>query len=60
MCIDKFLKPNSNDIFSASTLLCSHWNIERHISAIVGNKLVDNEFLNVISRSDIVGLTGGS
>ena len=57
MRIAKFLKPNSNELFSASSLLCSHWNIEGHISAIVGNKLVDNEFLKVISRSDIIGLT---
>ena len=43
--------------FSMLSLLCSHWNIEGHKSVIVGNKLEDPEFLNVISKSDIVGLT---
>ena len=37
--------------------MCSHWNIEGHKSAIVGNKLEDPEFLNIISKSDIVALT---
>ena len=43
--------------FSLLSLLCSHWNIEGHKSAIVGNKLEDPEFLNIISKSDIVALT---
>ena len=43
--------------FYSSSFLCTHWNIEGHNSTIVGNKLEDYEFLKVISKSDIVGLT---
>ena len=57
MCIPKRKKFTKSEPFSAASLLCSHWNIEGHISTIVGNKIVDKEFLNAISDSDIVALT---
>ena len=48
---------NNNDPLCVASLLCSHWNIEGHNSTIIGNKIEDLEFLKVISKSDIVGLT---
>ena len=39
-----------------SDLKCSFWNIEGHNSKIIGNKLEDPEFLNVVRESDIIGL----
>lgn len=57
MCKAKIHVHSTNKPFYAHSLLCSHWNIEGHKSAIVGNKLEDHEFLKVVSKSDIVGLT---
>ncbi len=37
-------------------LVCSFWNIEGYKSQVIGNKLEDPEFENVIRRSDILGL----
>ena len=57
MCKGNFQVHSTNKPFYAHSLLCSHWNIEGHKSAIVGNKLEVHEFLKVVSKSDIVGLT---
>ena len=57
MGVIKHSGPINTEPFYISSILCSHWNIEGHNSTIVGNKLVDHEFLKVISKSDIVGLT---
>ena len=35
---------------------CSYWNINGHNSNIIGNKLSDGQFLNMISACDILGL----
>lgn len=40
----------------ASIVKIGFWNIHCHRSKILGDKLVDNEFLNVISDCDIIGL----
>ena len=37
-------------------LVLSFWNIEGYNSQLIGNKLEDPEFLNVVSKSDILGL----
>ncbi len=37
-------------------LICSFWNIEGYKSQIIGTKLEDPEFLNVIKKSHILGL----
>ena len=37
-------------------IVCSYWNIQGYKSKIVGNKLEDPEFLNIISGSDILGI----
>ena len=47
MCIFKLLTKPIN---------CAYWNINGCKSKIVGNKLIDPEFLDVISTNDIVGL----
>ena len=57
MAVTKRSRPIITEPFRMSTILCSHWNIEGHNSTIFGNKLVDHEFLKVISKCDIVGLT---
>ena len=41
---------------SKNFITCSFWNIEGYKSRIIGNKLKDPEFLNVLNKSDIVGL----
>ena len=37
-------------------LILSFWNVEGYNSRLIGNKLEDPEFLNVVSKSDILGL----
>ena len=37
-------------------LRCSYWNINGHRSKILGDKLIDPKFLQMISESDILGL----
>ena len=37
-------------------LTCGYWNIHGHKSKYLGDKLLDEEFLNVISDCDIIGL----
>ena len=37
-------------------LIISFWNVEGYNSKLIGNKLEDPEFLNVVSKADILGL----
>ena len=46
----------SNVSLFTKPLKCTYWNINGYKSKIVGNKLEDPKFLNIISTSDIVGL----
>ena len=39
-----------------ASLACGFWNIHGHKSQIVGNKLSDPEFLQLLSDRDIVGI----
>ena len=46
---------NAQKLYMGS-LDCGFWNIHGHKSKVVGNKLSDPEFLNLISDRDIVGI----
>ena len=35
---------------------CSYWNINGHNSRVIGNKLEDPQFVDIVSGSDILGL----
>ena len=39
-----------------ASLKVGYWNIHGHTSKIVGNKLNDPEFIEVVSKNDIIGL----
>ncbi len=39
-----------------ASLKIGYWNIHGHKSKLIGNKLIDPEFLEMISGSDIIGL----
>ena len=39
-----------------SSLICGYWNINGHSSKYLGDKLLDQEFINVVSECDIIGL----
>ena len=39
-----------------ASLACGYWNIHGHKSRMVGNKLIDPEFLEMLSDRDIIGL----
>ena len=41
---------------SLASLACGFWNIHGHRSKIIGNKLSDPEFLNLLADRDIVGI----
>ena len=38
------------------TLTCGYWNINGHRSKYLGDKLLDEEFLNMIKECDVIGL----
>ena len=42
---------------SAKSIKISHWNIHGVKSKTIGDKLIDDDFLNKIRDSDIIGLT---
>ena len=39
-----------------SSLICGYWNINGHSSKYLGDKLLDQEFISVVSECDIIGL----
>ena len=41
---------------SISSLICGYWNINGHSSKYLGEKLLDKEFIDVVSKCDIIGL----
>ena len=41
---------------SISSLICGYWNINGHSSKYLGAKLLDKEFIDVVSKCDIIGL----
>ena len=47
----------TNNIVCGKNLEFCSWNIHGHHSRLIGSKFADTEFLNIIKKSDFLGIT---